>query len=174
MGNNYTGAIAETLKHEGGLNVKEIGRGGVSNYGITQQTLNEYNKSRGLPEEPASAMSKEKAQTIYLEDFYQKPGFNRLPLSIGKQLFDYGVHSGPGTATKALQKVVGVKADGVLGPITEQAVAQFLLSNSENVLSNAILDERQTLIDSLTAGRPEYKAIKKGLDNRVKKMRPKE
>ena len=171
MANNYTEAIGQTLKNEGGLNKKEIGRGGVSNFGITQQTLDNYNATHGFPHEDVSTIKKDKAQVIYLEDFYQKPGYNRLPKPIGNQMFDFGVQSGPGTATKALQRAVGANPDGILGPKTEKAVNSFIKNNGENALIDAILDERQYLIDRLTKGSVKYSDIKKGLDNRIKRMR---
>ncbi len=174
MSNGFTEAIGKTLKNEGGLNLNELGRGGVSNFGITQQTLDEYNSSRGLPAEAVADMPKPKAQTILLEDFYQKPGFNRLPHRIGNQLFDYGVQSGPGTAIMAIQRVLGVEADGILGPITEKAIDNFISDKGETVLINGYLDERQEHFDRLTSGSQDFKNIKRGLDKRILKMRPKE
>ena len=47
-----------------------------------------------------------------------------LPAGLDLEVFDFGVNAGPGEAVKALQKVVGVTADGSIGPIT-LAACQF-------------------------------------------------
>src|SRR5690606_38187314 len=39
--------------------------------------------------------------------------------------FDFGVNSGPATAVKHLQKVVGVAQDGIVGGQTVDAVAKY-------------------------------------------------
>jgi lysozyme family protein len=41
------------------------------------------------------------------------------------QLVDFGVNAGPETAAKVLQQVLGVKADGQIGPKTIQAVLDY-------------------------------------------------
>jgi lysozyme family protein len=48
-----------------------------------------------------------------------------LPAGLDLEVFDFGVNAGPGEAVKALQRIVGVTADGSIGPITLSALGQF-------------------------------------------------
>ena len=49
---------------------------------------------------------------------------DELPTGVDECVFDYGVNSGVGRAKKVLQRLVGVKDDGALGPLTMAAVAR--------------------------------------------------
>ena len=60
-------------------------------------------------------------------------------------MFDYGVNSGIGRSKKVLQRVVGVKADGVLGPQTMRAVA----AREPKAIVIAICDERLRFLKRL-------------------------
>ncbi len=50
---------------------------------------------------------------------------NELPDGVNLMLFDFGVNAGPRVAVKAMQEVVGVTADGSVGPVTLAAVGRF-------------------------------------------------
>ena len=65
----------------------------------------------------------EEARAIYRHDYIERPGFLRIPDDrLRALLVDWGVHSGPQTAIRALQRVLGVRPDGVLGPLTLAAL----------------------------------------------------
>lgn len=74
----------------------------------------------------------------------------RLKLAV----VDFAVNSGPRTAIVALQRLVGVTADGVFGPVTEHAVAQF---NAVQLCQKLIAARCRHY-----ANTPEIRAVKRG------------
>lgn len=114
-------AVNETLLIETDrLTNNEADRGGLTKYGISQ---------RAYPNVDIENLTREQAVEILRQDYWLKPGIYRLlDLDLAKALFDFGVHSGQKTAVKALQEAVnelfaeGLKVDGILGPITLNAV----------------------------------------------------
>jgi lysozyme family protein len=61
-------------------------------------------------------------QAIYRQDFWNPVRGDDLPVGVDLSVFDAGVMSGPSRSAKWLQQVVGVKADGAIGPATLAAV----------------------------------------------------
>jgi len=62
------------------------------------------------------------AEAIYRTKYTTACDFDNLGPGKDCVVFDFGVNSGPSTAVKFAQMVVGVSVDGVLGPITERAI----------------------------------------------------
>lgn len=171
----YTEALATTLKNEGGVDASGIGGQGVSNLGVTQVAFDQYNKKRNLPIRDVRKISPQEAETLYYEDYFKGPGLDQLPGPIAKQVFDFGVNSHPTTAIKHLQKLVGTKVDGILGPKTAKAVNEYVIDNGDIALQNKLLDSRAAFLQSIADKNPkEYKKVLKGWMNRVEAMRPKE
>lgn len=111
------------IEREGGYVNDRHDYGRATKFGITAATLGAW---RGLGG-PASAeevrqMSVREAREIYREQYLQKPGFSLIADdSLRAQLVDDGVLSGPRAAITSLQLELGVKPDGVLGPVTAAA-----------------------------------------------------
>ena len=55
---------------------------------------------------------------IYRENYWDRVKGDDLPSGIDFCVFDWAVNSGVSRASKALQRIIGVKDDGVIGPIT--------------------------------------------------------
>ena len=58
------------------------------------------------------------AQDIYRRDYWLKVNADQLPPALALLVFDAAVNSGPDRAVKWLQTVLGVSADGIVGPLT--------------------------------------------------------
>ena len=106
-------AFARLIDHEGGLVDHPSDPGGLTKYGISQ---------RSYPREDIRGMTLERAKEIYKNDFWNKAGCDAVPSAVIFDLFDMAVNSGVSRAIKSLQRTVGVADDGVLGPVTLQAV----------------------------------------------------
>lgn len=66
------------------------------------------------------------ARTIYEKVYILAERFNLLPdEALKHQVIDFGVPSGPDTAARLLQEVLGVKVDGVIGPKTLDAIRNY-------------------------------------------------
>lgn len=115
--------LADVIRREGTTYVAHPrDRGGPSRYGITQATLEQW---RGHPvaSQDVRALAREEALAIYRARYVTAPGFLKVTHDPGLlgALVDFAVHSGPRTAILALQRVVGVDEDGVIGPATVAA-----------------------------------------------------
>lgn len=121
-----TEILDDLLTREGGYTDHSADRGGATNMGITARVLGEW-RGLGRParREEVKALTRPEAIAIYRRRYIEAPGFTEEAIPYGPlraQVIDDGVLSGTVTAIKTLQRVLGVKDDGVLGPVT-RAVA---------------------------------------------------
>ena len=103
------------------VNGKLIG----TNRGITPAALAEY---RGVDPstitvDDIKGVTEQEARDIYEQNYYLKPRINELPKDIQASVFDMNINAGR-NSIKILQRLAGVKADGVIGPKTLYAVKE--------------------------------------------------
>ena len=55
---------------------------------------------------------------IYKDMYWRAVRGSELPPKLGISVFDWAVNTGPDRAIKHLQQCLGVKADGIIGPVT--------------------------------------------------------
>ena len=110
---NFDIAFERLIGHEGGYVDHPADPGGRTKYGITQ---------RSYPNEDIRNMTLERAKDIYRRDFWWAAGCDTVPDAVKFDLFDMAVNSGVKPAIKTLQRAVGVDDDGVIGPVTMQAM----------------------------------------------------
>jgi len=123
--------IDDILKHEGGYVNHPYDRGGPTNYGITQRTLNEWSGG-GMD---VREISEEMARSIYKDQYYTKPKIDWLAPHIQPIVFDMSVNHGPVNAVKILQKSMNsddVVVDGLIGVITAQESIYLSVSRLVN------------------------------------------
>lgn len=101
------------LAHEGGYTFNKNDPGGETNWGISKRSYPNLNIRR---------LTRPQAVEIYRRDFWRKAKAHDLPPAVGFQLLDAAVNSGIAQATRWLQRAAGVADDGVIGPITLEAV----------------------------------------------------
>lgn len=113
--------ITTIIETEGGYNDVEGDSGGPTNFGITLATLSAWRKTECTASDVRS-MTPAEAREIYESQYIKEPGFDRIASeALRYVVVDFGVNSGPETATMALQKAIGVTVDGKFGPKTEAA-----------------------------------------------------
>ncbi|HRH28260.1 MAG TPA: glycosyl hydrolase 108 family protein [Aquabacterium sp.] len=110
---NFDQAFERLIGHEGGYVNDPRDPGGETKFGISK---------RSYPAEDIKGLTLERAKAIYRRDFWGVAGCDAVPDAMKFDLFDMAVNSGPVTAIKTLQRSVGVTPDGLLGPITLQAL----------------------------------------------------
>ena len=111
---SFERAIAFVLEHEGGLVDNPKDPGGVTKFGISK---------RAYPHLDIRNLSVMEAMDIYQQDYWRPIKGDKLPMGVDIVMLDYAVHSGVRHAVQALQRAVGAKADGVIGPGTLSLVA---------------------------------------------------
>ncbi|MDP5146005.1 hypothetical protein ORI98_06095 [Shewanella sp. ULN5] len=127
--------IENLIEREGGYVNDPTDRGGETNYGITINVARDYGykgEMRDLPYELAFK--------IYQDRFWaplKLDDISAISEDLTEQLFDFGVNSGVGTATKQLQTLLNVLnnqqtlypdlvIDGALGSRTLLALQQYV------------------------------------------------
>lgn len=115
--------ISDVIRREADYVNDPLDKGGPTRFGITAKTLGNYrNLGRFATADEVRNMPESVARAIYFDLYVQQPGFDTLPEWVLPIVVDDGVLSGQKTAAQTLQRVVGVAADGVIGPVTRRAV----------------------------------------------------
>lgn len=117
-------ALAQTLGFEGGWSNVRGDRGGPTNYGITQRAYDAWRLTTGQVGRTVELITDEEVRAIYLADYWIPCRCDDLPEALALAVFDMAVNSGVNNARFTLQRALGVKADGVIGPVTVAAAAQ--------------------------------------------------
>jgi lysozyme family protein len=110
---NFDEAFEKLIGHEGGYVDNRLDPGGETKFGISK---------RSYPGEDIPNLTLERAKEIYARDYWGPAGCDAVPDAAKLQLFDMAVNSGPKTAVQTLQRAIGATPDGVLGPLTLQAL----------------------------------------------------
>lgn len=113
---NFDAAFDLLLKHEGGFSDHESDTGGKTRYGVTEAVAREVGYRGDMRELPLDL-----AKRIYKDKYWDSIKAEQLPVAVRYSVFDAAVNSGPGQSVKWLQRALGVKDDGVIGPQTVAA-----------------------------------------------------
>lgn len=122
---NFDKAFERLIGHEGVFQDDPRDRGNWTS-GVIGQGMNNGTKygisAMSYPAEDIKNLSLERAKILYQRDFWWKAGCDAVPDAVKFDLFDMAVNSGVKPAIRTLQKSVGVDDDGVIGPVTMQAI----------------------------------------------------
>jgi len=162
MKSNFSACLRITLQYEGDYVDHPKDPGGATNLGITFAVLKAWRKTN-ITKDDVRALTKDEAAKIYKARYWDKVGGDDLPLGLDLCMFDYGVNSGPARAVKALQRIVGVKADGVMGDDTQAAVQKY----EAKVLVEKLCDERLRFVQGLRT----WSTFGKGWGRRIASVR---
>lgn len=151
-------------KHEGGYASAEFAKsindaGGETYLGIARnfnqdwegwKIIDEYKSIHGIPkwnsiipDERLPILAKQHSKKVYW-DSLKLDQFNNQ--SIAEYVMDFGYNSGIKTSAKALQKVLGLTADGIIGPKTIEAVNTM---NQEEIF-NKLVEYRVNFLNNIT------------------------
>lgn len=133
---NFDTAIDRLLGNEGGYTDGKGDPGGATNWGISK---------RSYPDVDIKNLTRDQAVAIYRRDFWNKIDGDTLLPGIGFQLLDFAVNSGISTATKALQRSIGVDDDGDFGPVSLEKLN--MQSDTDTIMK--LLAERLIFMTSL-------------------------
>lgn len=105
---------------------------------------------------------------IYYDQFYVPLRIDYIDSPrLAIQLFDFGVNAGPVTAIKTLQRVLGVKEDGKIGPVT------ISTANVQQRVFHNFKAARNAYYEGIARRNPTQKKFLKGWLNRVERTLPK-
>ena len=132
------------LQHEGGFVNHPKDPGGMTNLGVTRATY-EQHVGRSVTEAEMRALTVPDVAPLYKDSYWDKARCDDLPSGLDWAVFDWGVNSGMSRPVKALQRIVGVKPDGGMGPQTLRAIANF----DSKTLIEKLYDARQSFYENL-------------------------
>lgn len=141
------------------LDGKNIG----TNRGITPKAYKEY-YGKAPSVEDMKNLTKEQAKEIYISDYIKKPKLDLIKdPAIRYAVVDFGINSGPATAIKQLQRVVGAGVDGKMGPNTIAAI-----ENYEGDLVEDLTEARKNFVMS---SKRINEGLKQGIINRIERSK---
>jgi lysozyme family protein len=141
---NYETSLARVLKHEGGYSNHPSDPGGPTNFGITIHDYRRYIKANGTAAD-VRAMTLADAAKIYRARYWDALRCDELPAGLDYAVFDYGVNSGIGRATKVMQRLLGI---GQGTAVTDAVVASARKVDATSLIGR-LCDERLAFLKSL-------------------------
>ena len=112
-GDRFVRAIDRVLIHEGGDADDPRDAGGRTRWGISQRTY---------PTLDITRLTRAEAIALYRRDFWVPLQGDALPAALAFQALDAAVNHGVGRTVRWLQRLVSVRIDGQLGPVTFEAL----------------------------------------------------
>jgi lysozyme family protein len=109
------------LIHEGGYVDDKFDPGGMTNLGVTKRVWDDW-VGRESSEADMRGLTPAKVAPLYRAQYWNALQCDALPAALALCVFDFGVNAGVSRAARYLQQVLGVAADGHIGPATLAAV----------------------------------------------------
>ena len=162
--NNYSTCLEIILEHEGGFVNHPKDPGGVTNHGVTKRVYDEWIGKNSTVEEMRN-LTHEDVAPIYKKNYWDRAKCDQLPSGVDLSVFDWGVNSGVSRSAKALQRIVGVKQDGGIGPMTLQAVSE--------VEAEEIIEQMHYMRDNFYRSLDTFETFGKGWTRRNNETREK-
>jgi lysozyme family protein len=136
----FDAAFDALIGNEGGYSYNSQDPGGETMWGVTARVArgNGYTGDMKL-------LPRETAKAIYRRLYWDAVQAEELPELLRFQVFDAAVNSGPAQAVRWLQAALGIRADGIIGPVTHLALASAnavrvgIVFDAERLESNADL-----------------------------------
>jgi len=145
--------LADTMKYEG-WNEKEGSYGG-----FMQNTYDDYRKSMDLPPRTVKEITFGEARDIAKSNYWDHLKLDKLDNeNVKRHIFDHTFQFGPDStnggkrAIMELQKMLGVKEDGILGPKTNKALNKYTETSGEEPLLSGL----RALREPTYGGRTEW------------------
>jgi lysozyme family protein len=112
---NFEQAIEIILKFEGGYSNDSDDNGGETQHGIS---------SAAFPSIDIKNLKKEEAIKLYRSAYWDRLKIDLMPDKLRLIVFDCAVNQGQYAAASILQRILGVKIDGAIGPDSIKAIYQ--------------------------------------------------
>ena len=158
--------VPHILKWEGGLVNDPDDLGGLTNKGVTYKTYKLYCKRKGksVTEDGLINLSMDEFTDILKTMYWDACRADEIvSQSVADSIVDWAWNSGTATAVKEVQRILGVKDDGVIGNITLAAINSW----SPLPLFGQIKQARLAYLERICNARPANKKFYRGWLNRV-------
>jgi lysozyme family protein len=167
---DVTKLVPHIVKWEGGWVNDPDDLGGATNKGVCFRTYKLYRQRKKLPAptiEDLKNISDEEFADILKSMYWDACRADQIESqSVANAIVDWAWNSGTVTASKEVQKVLGVAADGIIGNITLAAIN----SRSPLPLFGAIQQARLDYLERICVARPANRKFENGWTRRVKSL----
>lgn len=156
------------LRLEGGYVNHPLDKGGPTKYGVILSVWQEHGHDKDgdgdIDAEDIKRLSEDDAKWIAKKIFwdYFKADFI-LNESVAQFIVDWGYNSGRKTVARIVQRLVNVKDDGIVGPVTLTAINCV----DQERLFNLLKIERKVFLNNIIKRRPDQIVFYDGWMNRV-------
>lgn len=180
---NFEKSLSFILGNEGGLSDHPADKGGLTNLGITQSTLDRAQlEFTGLPSS-VKDLTRAHAEEIYRVLYWEESKADMMPYPLSTLHFDAAVNHGVGGAAKLLQRTINnyaakagldvcVDVDGAVGPKTLSALCQCLdLKGNVSLICEIYCNEREAYYKAIVENNPSQAKFLRGWLNRLERNR---
>lgn len=155
MRETYPKALEFVLRWEGGFSNHPADRGGRTFAGISEAAHPDVWDD--------GVVTEDEVEHVYRTEYWERIQGDDLPYPVDMVALDYAVHSGVARTVRELQRIVGTRVDGVLGPRTLEAVHR----HDPDVLAKALLGVRAVRLQRIADRRPSQSVFLRGWMRRV-------
>jgi len=176
MRDNFDFVFSQLVGHEGAKHSldpddrgnwtggkKGVGELAGSKYGVTPKVLGAHRRlGRPATREEIASITRAEAKAIFKAQYWDRVQGDALPSGLDYAVADFAYNSGEANAVKPLQRLLGVRVDGALGPVTLAALKRMPFG-----IIDEYCDARLAFLKT-TYGWPKYG---KGWTKRVEDVR---
>lgn len=125
----FQACLPVLLMDEGGFVDHPRDPGGATNLGVTLETAIrnklDIDGDGDVDKDDVRKLTPALVAPVFSREYWRAASCDACPAGLDYMVFDCAVNQGVGRATRWLQTVAGVKADGLVGPMTLAAVARL-------------------------------------------------
>lgn len=166
MKSNFEAAMAKVFVHEGGYSDHPNDTGGATKYGVTIGVLSAW-RGHKVSKDDVRKLTKTEAKKIFKTRYWDPLSCDDIPKGPDYAVYDFGVNSGISRSAQYVQRIVGVAADGRIGPVTIAAIKAY----PDKRLINDLMDRREDFLRAIIRNRPSQKVFSKGWFRRTDEVR---
>lgn len=170
----FDARIQGVIGKEGGFVHDPADRGGATIWGVTEAVARAFGYKGDM-----RAMTRDMAVEIYRRRFWVAPGYDRVePIdpAVAVKLLDWGITSGPGVGSKALQRALNllnregasypdIPVDGSAGAMTRAALQAFVAARGREgrlVLLGMLAAQQSCFYMAIAETRPSNERFEYG------------
>lgn len=168
---SFERALAFVLKSEGGYFNHPHDKGGPTNKGILQRVYDKYRDDKQADRRDVRQITNDEVEDIYYNSYWVPGRCYKFPWPLYAVHFDGCVNTGVGQAGKFLQRAVGAKDDGAIGPKTIMAYEDKVKDVGVDAIVQSILEQRKGFYKLLVELDPTQKSFIKGWLNRLQNLK---
>jgi lysozyme family protein len=178
-----TKAFAFAQRWEGGYVNHPNDHGGATNLGVTQRVYDQYRLDNGQSRQSVRDVTKQEAQAIYVQGYWNQVKGNQLSPLTSISLADFAYNSGPARAIHEMKRFlhengydIPMTAEGrnvrneKLDSKTAEAVKAYVLQYGDEKLAQGINTERRQFVQNIVDRNPDQKVFLKGWNNRINSL----